>query len=371
MACMRALRIGILSCAATACLCVPLAGCGGGGSNTPSSALSGSAAGAGSSQDVSFTVDGTTTYGTLDVPPHAAGAHLPAALILAGSGPTDRDGNSPTLHAAPATLRLIAGVLDKMGIESLRFDKYFSGKTGGGTFASDPTTITYDAYAKQAEAAYAFLAKQPTTDQARMLVVGHSEGGLFALQVADDVAPAPVGLGLIEPADHRLLDALTVQSNEQLDALVAQGRISAATARAQAQIAAADVAGFRAGQTISTTGLIPQMLSFWEPLLFVPANAGDVRSEDVVDPAELAGRLPNGLRVLVTDGTADANIPPNTIAPLITALQGAGITGPGLVTLSGLDHDLHTSGMSVNDQQLAPSAVAAIQSWAQPYASAP
>ncbi|HEU5333640.1 MAG TPA: alpha/beta hydrolase [Actinocrinis sp.] len=370
---MRVLRIGLVSCAATACLCLSLAGCSGNAPNTPSSTLSGSAAGggAGSAREVSFSVAGTTTYGTLDVPPHAAGAHLAAALILAGSGPTDRDGNSPTLHSTPATLRLIAGILDKMGIESLRFDKYFSGKTGGGTFASDPATITYDAYARQAEAAYAFLAKQPTTDQARMLVVGHSEGGLFALQVADDATPAPVGLGLIEPADHRLLDAFTVQADEQLNALVAQGQISVATAQEQAQIAAQDVAGFRAGQSISTNGLIPQVLSFWQPLLFASANSGDVRSEDVVDPAELAARLPTGLRVLVTDGTADTNIPPSTMTPLITALQRAGIAGPGLVTLSGLDHDLHTSDMSVNDQQFAPSAVAAIQDWAQPYASAP
>jgi alpha-beta hydrolase superfamily lysophospholipase len=204
-----------------------------------------------------------------------------------------------------------------------------------------------------------------------MLVIGHSEGGLFALQVADDATPTPAGLGLIEPADRRLLDALTVQADEQLDALVEQGQISAATARAQAQIAAEDVAGFRAGQSVGTSGLIPQMQRFWEPLLFASSNVGDVRSEDAVDPADLAGRLPTGLRVLVTDGTADAKIPPSTIAPLVTALQGSGITGPGLVTLSGLDHELHTSAMSANDQQLAPSAVTAIQNWARPYMSAP
>jgi len=362
---MRALRVGIVWCTTVVCSCLVLSGCGNSGPSVPTGPV------AGSTREVSFVVDGTTTYGTLDVPQHKSGARLAAALILAGSGPTDRDGNSPTLHATPATLRLIAGILDKMGIESLRFDKYFSGKTGGGTFASNPGAITYDAYARQADAAYAFLAKQPTTDQTRLLVVGHSEGGLFALQVADDSTPAPVGLGLIEPADHRLLDAFTVQADEHLNALVAQGQISAATAQEQAQIVAADVADFRAGQTVSTSDLIPQMQAFWDPVLLSPSNVGDVRSEDAVDPAVLAARLPAGLRVLVTDGTADANIPPSTIAALVTALHGSGITGPGLVTLSGLDHDLHTSDMSTNDQQLAPSAVAAIQGWAQPYTTAP
>ena len=47
------------------------------------------------SQDVSFTVDGTKTYGTLEIPAHRSGQHLAAALLLAGSGPTDRDGNQP------------------------------------------------------------------------------------------------------------------------------------------------------------------------------------------------------------------------------------------------------------------------------------
>ncbi len=43
-------------------------------------------------RSVAFTVDGTITYGTLDVPAHRAGQRLAAALLLAGSGPTDRNG---------------------------------------------------------------------------------------------------------------------------------------------------------------------------------------------------------------------------------------------------------------------------------------
>ena len=136
------------------------------------------------SRDVSFTVAGTTTFGTLDVPAHRSGQRLAAALLLAGSGPTDRNGNDIGADLAPYTLQLIAGELARMGIMSLRFDKYFSGQTGGGTFAADPSSIDLAAYIRQADAAYDFLRAQPDADARQMLVVGHSEGGMYALLVA-------------------------------------------------------------------------------------------------------------------------------------------------------------------------------------------
>jgi uncharacterized protein len=76
-----------------------------------------------------------------------------------------------------------------------------------------------------------------------------------------------------------------------------------------------------------------------------------------------------GTRVLVTDGTADTNIPVSTISPLASALTGAGTTGPGLVVLTGVNHDLHMPGTPDNDPVLAPSVTAALKAWAQPYAT--
>jgi hypothetical protein len=53
--------------------------------------------------------------------------------------------------------------------------------------------------------------------------------------------------------------------------------------------------------------------------------------------------------------------------PLASALTAAGATGPGLRVLDGVNHLLHLPGVSENTQVLAPSAVAALQDWAQPY----
>ena len=51
---------------------------------------------------------------------------------------------------------------------TLRFDKYFTGQTGAGTFASDPGTIDLNAYIRQADAAYVFLRGQPAADRQHM-----------------------------------------------------------------------------------------------------------------------------------------------------------------------------------------------------------
>ena len=68
---------------------------------TGTTGTTGSGQAAATSQDVSFTVDGTKTYGTLEIPAHRSGQHLAAALLLAGSGPTDRDGNQPANISRP------------------------------------------------------------------------------------------------------------------------------------------------------------------------------------------------------------------------------------------------------------------------------
>ena len=87
-------------------------------------------------EDICFDVDGTATHGTLCVPAHRDGQRLAAALLLPGSGPVDRNGDVPGLNLTPRTLALIAEVLAELGIMSLRFDKYFTGRTGAGAYAA-------------------------------------------------------------------------------------------------------------------------------------------------------------------------------------------------------------------------------------------
>ena len=115
--------------------------------------------------------------------------------------------------------------------------------------------------------------------------------------------------------------------------------------------------------------MLAAVVNLLTPILLSDVNAAYVRSDDAVYPPSVAARLPHGTRVLVTEGTADQNVPPSTITPLVRALAAAGSTGPGLRMLSGVNHLLHPPGAANDDQVLAPSVVTALQSWARPYAS--
>src|SRR5579859_5967903 len=170
----------------------------------------------GTDRDVCFEVDGTATYGTLRVPAHHQGQRLAAALLLPGSGPVDRDGNVPRLGVTPQTLKLIAAVLGELGVMSLRFDKYFTGRTGAGAYAADPGRIDLDAFIRQAAAAYHVLRAQPQTRAEALLVAGHSEGALYTLLTAQRVRPPPAGLALIQPMAEPLLSTVELQATAQL-----------------------------------------------------------------------------------------------------------------------------------------------------------
>jgi alpha-beta hydrolase superfamily lysophospholipase len=319
-------------------------------------------------REVRFEVDGTTTYGTLHVPARHDGQRLAAALLLAGSGPTDRDGNVPGLRVRPQTLGLLAAALDELGIMSLRFDKYFSGQTGGGAYAGDPAALDLAAYLRQAAAAYDVLGGQPEASHAEMLIAGHSEGGMYALLLASSVQPPPAGLALIEPQADRLLSLIQRQTHDLLDAATKAGTIAPETAAHDEAAVEQAIGQFRAGQTVDTASLSPDVARIVEPELLSAANARYVRSDDAVDPAAAAARVAPGTRVLVTAGTRDTRVPMPAVRSLAAALAGAGTTGPGLRELDGTDHFLHLPGAALNDAVLAPAAVAALREWAEPYA---
>jgi alpha-beta hydrolase superfamily lysophospholipase len=318
-------------------------------------------------RDICFDVDGTATHGTLRVPAHRAAQRLAAALLLPGSGPTDRNGDVPAANVTPRTLMLIAETLARQGIMSLRFDKYFTGRTGAGAYARNPARIDLDAFIRQAAAAYHVLGAQPETRPEALLIAGHSEGGLYALLVSARVRPRPAGIALIEPMAESLLSTIELQATAELSAAVAAGTLDPAVATSNARGVRHAIGEFRAGRPVDTSGLLPGIVRRLRPGLLMAENARYVRQGDAMPPVAAAARVNPGTRVLVTAGTRDANVPVSAIKLLAVVLASVGTTGPGLRVLEGVDHFLHEPGTSCNDPVLAPAVVAALTEWAQPY----
>src|SRR5690348_2550285 len=77
------------------------------------------------STEVEWQIDSMTMRGTV-VRPSGAGP-FPAIVFVAGSGPTDRDWNTPLLPGTNGSARIIADELSQAGFASLRYDKRASG----------------------------------------------------------------------------------------------------------------------------------------------------------------------------------------------------------------------------------------------------
>jgi pimeloyl-ACP methyl ester carboxylesterase len=120
--------------------------------------------------------------GTLTVPRGASG-RVPVAVIIAGSGPTDRNGNS-VMGIRPNSYAQLAWRLAERGIATLRYDKRGLPGTQG-TF--DITTMTLADFAADARAAAESLSRDQRFP--RVVFLGHSEGASLALIAAGQGAP--------------------------------------------------------------------------------------------------------------------------------------------------------------------------------------
>jgi uncharacterized protein len=292
-------------------------------------------------QPVSFQAGGLTVYATYRHPATAT-SQLPAVLLIAGSGPTDRNGNSALLPGSIGTLKTLAGWLSADGVASLRYDKLGSGQTGLGSYAGRPAAIGIVPFEQEAAAALRFLARQPGVNPARLGVIGHSEGALFALLLADGTDPKGSGsgplppvhaLGLLEPLSERYLDVIADQVDAPVAAAQRAGQITSAEAGRLTHALATGIAQFRA------TGTVPADLPGGLASILNPANALFLSQADRYDPAQLAARLSPGLPVIITCSTADRQVTCGEVRHLLSGLAD-GQADTDFVMLTGVDHVL-------------------------------
>lgn len=133
--------------------------------------------------------------------------NVPVVILIAGSGPTDRDGNSPLLQGKNNSLLLIADTLVRQGIACLRYDKRGIGKSRMAAGIKEDSTLFSD-MVDDARALFETLKKNGFT---RIYVAGHSEGSLVGLALCNLVNPD--GFISIAGAGRKAPDILKEQLN--------------------------------------------------------------------------------------------------------------------------------------------------------------
>ena len=103
----------------------------------------------------------------------------PVVLIIAGSGPTDRNGNNPSLKNN--SLLMLAQGLFENNIASLRFDKRGIGASVG-AFKGGEQDLRFEDYIRDAEEWVSLLKNDSRFSS--VIILGHSEGSLIGMVAA-------------------------------------------------------------------------------------------------------------------------------------------------------------------------------------------
>jgi alpha-beta hydrolase superfamily lysophospholipase len=274
--------------------------------------------------DTTYSVQITTgsLIGTALLPDPARGTakRVSAVLIVAGSGPTDRDGNAGTVLRTDS-YRLLAEALRGNGIASVRYDKRGVGASAAALH--DEAEVHFDdlvadvvAWVKKMRADLRF---------GKICIAGHSEGSTIGM-IAAQTTGADAFVSLEGPGfpaagtlRRQLADALATapqlleQSNAIIDSLVAGKPVS--------DVPAALAPLYR-------PSVQPYLISWF-------------RRDPRVEVAKLA------CPVAIVQGTADLQVTVDDAKALLAALPPA-----RAFTIDGLTHPLkHTSDPSPANQK--------------------
>ncbi|SFD20617.1 alpha/beta hydrolase [Massilia yuzhufengensis] len=241
--------------------------------------------------------------GTLALPEGAA--PTPVVLLIAGSGPTDRNGNNPAMQNN--SLQGLAHALAASGIASLRYDKrgIAASREAGGREAD----LTLDRYADDAAAWVRLLRKDARFG--KIVIVGHSEGSLIGMLGAQR-GGADAFVSLAGPGER-----LSVVLRRQL-----AGKLPPDLMKDSERILSALEQGQLAGD-------VPPMLA----ALYRPSVQPYLVSCFKYDPAQELGKL--RIPVAVIQGSTDLQVGVDDARKLHQARPGA-----PLVIVKGMNHVL-------------------------------
>jgi pimeloyl-ACP methyl ester carboxylesterase len=260
-------------------------------------------------EQLEFTTDGGKLSGTLALP--QTPPPWPVALLIAGAGPADRDGNSALLPGAPGHMRRLAQGLAAQGIASLRYDKRGVGAS------VHPGLNEEDLRFRHLVDDAVTLADRLREDERlrMMLLLGHSEGALVAALAARHAAAQ--GVVSVAGAGMRASELMRQQLQGRLPELLEEVVLAALATLAEEQMLDDP----------------PDALT----LLFRPTVQPYLISWFRYDPAEVLADLP--VPALLVHGSADTQVPAHNVELLHAARPDA-----RLLLVPDMDHLLGIGG---------------------------
>jgi predicted alpha/beta-hydrolase family hydrolase len=265
----------------------------------------------------SFTMGATLSY------PGAGSGPFPGVLLVAGSGPNDRDEtigpNKP--------FRDIAIALTHKGFAVLRFDKRTFAYRGNALDLNVSSMTVKEEFIDDSVSALRLLAAQPNVDGRRLTIIGHSLGGWGLPFIVEGLGPDASRLRhlvYLAPGGRdwkpMILHQLRFQASLVPDNLAAKN----AVADAEKRFADYTATGTMSGPFLSASAL------YWNDLL-------------KRDPVALASKI--AVDSLFVHGSRDIQIDDADFLSWQSVLGG--VAGRQFVTLPDLNHlFMHTDGPS-------------------------
>ena len=249
------------------------------------------------SEEVVYQVDDIPVYATLTRP--AEEGPRPAVVLVAGSGPTDRDWCSPLLPGTNGSARLLAEGLTREGFVTLRYDKRVSGPHAMEHLPKMMGKISMQGHTDELAGAVALLVADKGVRPDRLFVLTNSEGAIHALHY--ELQPAGRkfhGMVLTGAPGRSIMDVARSQIQAQVaglpDADVVMQHFDAA------------VADFGAGKPVTPDPALPEAARVLLAALETPANQPFSRELWSANPA---GLIPNvKVPVLVVIGKKDIQV---------------------------------------------------------------
>ncbi len=296
-------------------------------------------------EQVRIPANGFSLAGTLSKPATTVKGPQPAIILVAGSGPTDRD---EMVYGIPIFGEL-AGALADEGFAVLRYDKRGIGQSGGRV-----ESATMEDYADDLRAVIKFMTERKDIDKRRVAVVGHSEGGSVAMlaatrekKIAALVLVSTIGVTGAELNIAQVTHALEYARRPEAERL--------ATIDLQRRIQDAVLTG-KGWETVP-------------PALRKQADVPWFHSFLAFNPAKLMGDVKQA--ILIVQGLLDVQVQPSNADRLETLARARKKAGPvETVRVPGVNHLLvpATTGevdeyATLKDKQISSAVTKPITDW--------